>query len=98
MTQAMAEIADMTEEINLRLKDMAARQRRAQQIVNALDDERYRMVLTLYYLTLKEERRSGHTARHLYSWDDVATAMNYSYDHVRRLHWEAINVIKKMTR
>lgn len=98
MTQAMVEIAEITEKINIRLKKMEYRQNRAQQIVDALDDERYRMVLTLYYLTLKKERRGSYTARHLYSWEDVAGAMNYSYDHVRHLHWEAIGKIKKMTR
>lgn len=97
-TQAMAEISDMTAEINLRLKEMATRQRSAQRVIDSLRDERYRMVLTLYYMTLKEEKRGSHTARHLYSWDDVAETMNYSYDHVRRLHWEAINAIEKMTR
>ena len=97
-TQAMADIADISTEINRKIIQMAKRQHRAQRIVDALEDERYRMVLTLYYLTLKEERRGSHTAKSMYTWDEVAEAMNYSYDHVRRLHWEAIAAIENMTR
>lgn len=80
----MPEVAELDEAIRERLATLAQHQYRAQCIINALDDTRYRQLLTLYYLDAR-----------LLTWDEVADAMAYELGSIYNLHGDALAAAEK---
>lgn len=97
-TKAMARVADLDEDINRKLAGMMKRQQEAQKIIDDLEDSRYRQVLMLYYLTFRGVSRGGSRVLMLHNWRSVGKALDYSEDHVKRLHNEALQKIKDDTK
>ena len=52
-------------------------------VISQVNDRRYRILLTEYYLDMK-------------TWEQIAVDMNYSYMHVTRLHGYALKEVQKL--
>lgn len=76
----LIKIIDLQYEINADIDRYCTKKREAMAIIDALEDERHRVLLYAYYLEGKK-------------WEEVAVMMNYSWRHLHRLHSEALQAI-----
>lgn len=78
--ELVARIVDAQREIETRIEEIAAAEREAMELINLLDDERARTLLTLYYVDgLK--------------WREVAERMHYHPTYVERMHRRALEAL-----
>ncbi len=71
---------ELMEEIGAELKELVLIRREAVGLINLSDDQLYRQILWLRYI-------SG------LSWRKIAWRLHYSEDHVKHLHYKAIHSI-----
>lgn len=80
-------VSGLQEEIDRHVKKLKRNKQRAMRLIHKMDrtpdSSKCRQVLTLYYLTLKDDKR-------LMSWLDVAEEMGYSEDWIKHLHGKAL--------
>lgn len=95
VSEVMAKVADLDDEIVKKMRPMMERQLEAQRLVDSLVDSRRRQTLTLYYLTMYEEKRGKYRKERLHSWDDVADKLHYDAAYCRRLATEAIKELSE---
>lgn len=91
--KAMARAADLDHVISRKLDRMLKRQKQAWEVVDTLEDSRYRQILMLYYLTFRKVKRGKYTTFRLHTWETVADAVGYSVDHVKRLQDKALDIL-----
>lgn len=84
IANAAAKLADMGREIDRTIDDYYERKDRILAKINALSDDRYRLLLTWYYV---------HTER--LTLEEVADKMSYRHQYVRRLHVLALDAYQK---
>ena len=75
-------IVDMQNEINREIDNLVDLKREVRGKINQLDDNRYVLILTEYYINGK-------------TWEKVAEDNNFSDRHVRRLHGWALQAFRK---
>lgn len=80
MYETMPEIIDLENILKVRVRQLLEKQTKAYEMINQLEDSKQRQLMILYYLDTR-----------LLSWEDVAKNMNYSVDHIYRLHGIALN-------
>ena len=80
-------LSGLHEEIDRHIKKLKRNKQRAMRLIRKMDwspnSSKYRQVLTLYYLTLGDDKKP-------LSWLDVAEEMGYSEDWIKHLHGEAL--------
>lgn len=74
-------LVELEGSVRQRLKELEAVKKEILDRINMLDDSRYRQVLKLYYVDGM-------------SLEQTAVEMRYSFPHIKRLRFEAINAIK----
>ena len=84
IANAAAKLVDMGREIDRTIDEYYERKDRILAKINALSDDRYRLLLIWYYL---------HTER--LTLEEVADKMNYRHQYVRRLHVLALDAYQK---
>lgn len=83
-SERLAKICDMDDAIVDHVARMDARKANAMRIIGQIDDVNCRMILELYYLSVKEDGR-------LYSWEDVAREVSFAEKYIlRALHPRAL--------
>lgn len=84
IANAAAKLVDMGREIDRTIDEYYERKDRILAKINALSDDRYRLLLTWYYV---------HTER--LTLEEVADKMSYRHQYVRRLHVLALDAYQK---
>ena len=84
IANAAAKLADMGREIDRTIDEYYERKDRILAKINALSDDRYRLLLIWYYV---------HTER--LTLEEVADKMSYRHQYVRRLHVLALDAYQK---
>ena len=80
---AIDRIIDLENEINADINALVTIKRVIRDAVSKIDDDRYKLVLELYYLNKM-------------SWEEVAVFMGITWRHTLRLHGEALLKFKKV--
>lgn len=68
-------------------------QHKAMNIIYSLTDSVQRQVMVIYYLTRKKTEFSQITSP--YTLEEVAAIMSLSFTHVRHIHGEALDILRK---
>lgn len=84
ITDIMAEIGDIEMELEKDIATLLKDISEAYRMIGSLTSSRHRDVMRCYYLPDIEP------GGELPTWDDVASRMHYSRDHVLRIHGEAL--------
>lgn len=84
IANAAAKLVDMGREIDRTIDEYYERKDQILAKINALSDDRYRLLLTWYYV---------HTER--LTLEEVADKMSYRHQYVRRLHVLALDAYQK---
>ena len=84
ITDIMAEIGDIELELEKDIATLMKDISEAYRMIGSLTSSRHRDVMRCYYLPDIEP------GGELPTWDDVASRMHYSRDHVLRIHGEAL--------
>lgn len=95
VSEVMAKVADLDDEIVKKMAPMMERQLEAQRLIETLDESRKRQALTLYYLTMYEEKRGKFRKERLHTWDDVAEKLYYDTSYCRKLATDAIRELSE---
>ena len=74
-------LVELEDTINRRIRELEAVKVEILNKINTLDDGRYRQVLKLYYVDCM-------------TLEQIAVEMHYSFPHIKRLRFEAMNAIK----
>ena len=90
VSEVMAKVADLDSKIVKRMVPMIERQQEAMRMIETLGESRKRQALTLYYLTIHEEKRGKFRKERLHTWDDVAEKLYYDTSYCRKLAADAI--------
>ncbi len=83
MDSILEDLSRIQDEISRHARKLNKNKQRAMRLIRKLDKSTYRQVLTLYYLTLKDDKK-------LMSWLDVAEEMGYSEDWIKHQHGYAL--------
>lgn len=88
----LAEAADLTKKIH----EIESSHEPIFKILDKLEDPRQKRILTMYYLELYEFKQGEkqYTAYKLHTWRTVSRVMGYSERHVKRLHNQALNMLR----
>lgn len=78
--ELVARIVDAQRELEARIGEIAAAEREAMELIDRLDDERMRTLLTLRYVDNL-------------TWRQIADRMHYNLTHVQRLHLRALEAL-----
>ena len=78
----IAKIVDLENDLNRRIDTLIDLKAEVVKRIDTVEDADLRMLLTLRYLNL-------------YTWEKVAVEMNYSFQHVHKLHSRALAKISK---
>lgn len=84
IANAAAKLVDMGREIDRTIDDYYERKDRILAKINALSDDRYRLLLIWYYVNTER-----------LTLEEVADKMNYRHQYVRRLHVSALDAYQK---
>ena len=79
---AYCTLSDYETEADRLLKEMNTARQKAEKIISSVPDQAQREVLTRRYIIGQR-------------WEDIALSMNYSRQHVTRLHGYALQTIRK---
>lgn len=82
-SEKMVEACELMDVIDKHVNDLEHHRIEALNMINRIEQSQFRTVLTLYYVGLRD---TGHLMR----WDDVARAMCYGVENVKKLHGKAL--------
>lgn len=77
MAEVVAKIVDLESSINRDIDELIDLKTSIIALVDSLEDDDYRLILTYRYLNFK-------------TWEQIAVDMGYTYRHVTRLHGQAL--------
>lgn len=95
LPEAVAKATELDAEIMEKLAPMLIRQQEAELMIAGLTFSKHRQILTTYYLRMKEEKRGSHIKTRLYTWGDVADAVGYDYQYVKKMARDAIDLLNQ---
>lgn len=81
-TERLAEIADYKAELEGKLTSLTKRLRKAQKLIDTLDNSIQRQILNMYFLEMRRARM-----------DDIASIIGYSTRQVYRAYTEALKTL-----
>ena len=81
MESTVIKMHEYQEELDADMKKLIQVKKETKQIIDAVDNDEFRVLLELRYLSSMR-------------WEEIAVEMNYSIDHVFRIHRRALKAIK----
>ncbi|WP_026661413.1 DUF1492 domain-containing protein [Butyrivibrio proteoclasticus] len=81
MESTVIKMTEYQEELNNDMKKLIQVKRETKEIIDTVTNDEYRVLLELRYLSSMR-------------WEEIAVEMNYSIDHVFRLHRRALKAVK----
>lgn len=81
MESTVIKMTEYQEELNNDMKKLIQVKRETKEIIDTVANDEYRVLLELRYLSSMR-------------WEEIAVEMNYSIDHVFRLHRRALKAVK----
>ena len=81
MESTVIKMTEYQEELNNYMKKLIQVKRETKEIIDTVTNDEYRVLLELRYLSSMR-------------WEEIAVEMNYSIDHVFRLHRRALKAVK----
>ncbi len=81
----VAKIVDLQKELKNDLDEYVSARREISFLIKSTINPDYQLVLELRYLCSK-------------SWEEIANEMHYSVQHIFRLHYKALNTLKKLVK
>ena len=88
-SEKMIEVCSILDKIDKYTKEVEYHRYEALNLINHIENPRYRSVLTLYYVQPVDRYR-------LPRWSDVARALESKEDQVRLTNWRALKVFDKI--
>ena len=79
-TDADVKVLEMEQQIHKEIIELCRIKREVFEVIDAVEDERYRTLLELRY-------------RNYMTFEEIAVEMHFSYDWVRHMHKEALDVV-----
>lgn len=79
-TDADVKVLEMEQQIHREIIELCRIKREVFEVIDAVEDERYRTLLELRY-------------RNYMTFEEIAVEMHFSYDWVRHMHKEALDVV-----
>lgn len=76
-------IIEMGDEIDQKIDRLIELKKEIKRIINSIEDTRYRIVLSDYYLAM-------------HTWEEVAEINHWSYPHTMRLHGQALLEVNRI--
>lgn len=89
LSKAIAEMTETEDAIIRHCEKLDRHKCDAMEMISLLSKPNHRMVLELYYLSIKKNRK-------LYTWSDIAKAMDYSVDNIWKIHGHALKEFEKI--
>ena len=83
VSKRMSRVCELDREIEKRIAELDAHRAEAFRMIQKIDGDNERAVLLLYYFHTRKNGRA-------YTWGDVAKAMKYSEDGVKKIHGKAL--------
>lgn len=80
-TDTAVRVMELENVLTAEVNELTRLEREIAAVIAAVQDDRYRTLLELRY-------------RSFYSWEAIAVMMHYSYDHIIRMHGEALRAVK----
>ena len=80
-TNADIKVMELENAIKAEITELCKIKRQIKEAIDAVDDKRYRDLLEMRY-------------RDMWSWEQIAVEMSYTYRHVTRMHGKALRAIK----
>jgi DNA-directed RNA polymerase specialized sigma subunit len=81
MESTVIKMTEYQEELNNDMKKLIQVKRETKEVIDSVTNDEYRVLLELRYLSSMR-------------WEEIAVEMNYSIDHVFRLHRRALKAVK----
>ena len=81
MENTVIKMAEYQEELNNDMKKLIQVKRETKEVIDSVTNDEYRVLLELRYLSSM-------------LWEEIAVEMNYSIDHVFRIHRRALKAVK----
>lgn len=81
MESTVIKMTEYQEELNNDMKKLIQVKRETKEIIDTVTNDEYRVLLELRYLSSMR-------------WEEIAVEMNYSIDHIFRLHRRALKAVK----